>query len=245
MTGRTGVPNIRNQEEIISDIATESRKITDPGQLDRSEQSSVGDRVYFGKRIFDLVAAVLLFVLALPIIVLISVIIRATGYPVIFSHVRVGLDRKHFRCYKFRTMVPDAEDVLHVMLRSDAGALREWRANHKLRNDPRVTPFGRFLRRSSLDELPQLWNVLKGDMSLVGPRPIVEDEIEKYGNKALIYNSVRPGMTGLWQVLGRSNTSYSRRVSMDVLYVRRQSVSLDFWIMFKTAVVVLHRAGAF
>ena len=141
-------------------------------------------------------------------------------------------------------MRPDAEQVLQGLIRSDPEVLREWRENHKLRDDPRVTKFGEFLRKSSADELPQLWNVLKGDMSLVGPRPVVEDELERYGNKAGAYLSVRPGMTGLWQIMGRSNVKYSRRVSLDTWYVRKQNVFFDAYILIRTAVVVLKRVGA-
>lgn len=141
-------------------------------------------------------------------------------------------------------MVPDAEKILQELLASRPEILREWRENHKLRDDPRVTKIGQFLRKSSLDELPQLWNVIKGDMSLVGPRPIVEDEIERYGNKAKCYFSVKPGMTGLWQVMGRSNVTYSRRVSLDILYVRKQSIFLDAWVLIRTVAVVFRRIGA-
>ena len=141
-------------------------------------------------------------------------------------------------------MIPDAEQALQELLRSSPEILQEWRESHKLRDDPRITKFGTFLRRSSMDELPQLWNVLKGDMSLVGPRPIVEDELERYGNKASIYMSVKPGMTGLWQILGRSNVTYSRRVSLDTWYVRKQCILLDVWILMRTAVVVFRRVGA-
>lgn len=199
---------------------------------------------YFGKRLFDIVGAIALTVVGLPLIAIVAICIRVSGSPVIFSHTRIGLDRKPFRCYKFRSMVPNAEERLQKLLETCPATLQEWRTNHKLRNDPRVTPFGRFLRRSSLDELPQLWNVIKGDMSLVGPRPIVADELERYGNKAHMYASTKPGMTGLWQVLGRSNVTYSRRVSMDSLYVRRQSLGFDLWILVKTVAVVLRRAGA-
>ena len=157
---------------------------------------------------------------------------------------RVGKGREMFPCHKFRSMIPNAEEVLQDLLRSSPETLREWRENHKLKNDPRITPFGKFLRESSLDELPQLWNVIKGEMSLVGPRPIVADELERYGSKAQTYYSVKPGMTGLWQIMGRSSVTYSRRVSMDALYVRKQSIAVDVWILIRTALVVLRRIGA-
>jgi lipopolysaccharide/colanic/teichoic acid biosynthesis glycosyltransferase len=210
-------------------------------QLAISDQGHVS---VFAKRAFDILGALTIGLLGLPVIVAIAIIIRLGGQPVVFAHRRVGQDRKPFQCYKFRSMIPDAEKVLQELLHSDPKILREWRDSHKLKNDPRVTKFGEFLRRSSLDELPQLWNVLRGDMSLVGPRPIVEDEVERYGGNAKFYLSVKPGMTGLWQVMGRSNVTYSRRVSMDVLYVRKQSIRLDIWVLIRTAIVVFKRVGA-
>ena len=200
--------------------------------------------VRFGRRLFDVLGAFAIFIATLPFTVVISIVIRLSGKPIIFSHERVGRDRKMFRCYKFRSMIPNAEEVLKDMLRSNPELMREWEENHKLREDPRVTRFGDFLRRSSLDELPQLWNVIKGDMSLVGPRPIVKDELKRYGNKASFYASVRPGMTGLWQIMGRSNVTYSRRVDLDMRYVRKKSIKLDIWILFKTLAVVVRRVGA-
>jgi len=196
------------------------------------------------KRLFDIVGALSIGLLVAPVFLAIAIKIRLSGSPVIFTHMRVGKGRELFPCYKFRSMVPDAELVLQDLLRSSPETLREWRENHKLKNDPRVTKFGRFLRESSLDELPQLWNVIKGDMSLVGPRPIVDDELERYGSKAQTYYSVKPGMTGLWQIMGRSSVTYSRRVSMDTLYVRKQSILLDSWILLCTVAVVVRRIGA-
>ena len=196
------------------------------------------------KRVFDVAGAVAIAVFMFPVFVGIAIAIRLSGSPVFFAHERVGRGRKPFNCYKFRSMVPDAESALQQLLRSSPAVLREWRENHKLKDDPRITPFGHFLRRSSLDELPQLWNVIKGEMSLVGPRPIVADELERFGNKASIYCAVKPGMTGLWQVMGRSTVTYSRRVSMDVFYVQKQSIALDIWILFRTVFVVIRRVGA-
>jgi len=198
-----------------------------------------------GKRLFDIVGAIAIGILLSPMFLAISIAIRITGSPVIFSHRRVGQDHQPFRCYKFRSMVPNAEKVLADLLRADPKVLQEWRANHKLVNDPRVTRLGAFLRKTSLDELPQLWNVLRGDMSLVGPRPIVADEMERYGDKAHAYCSVRPGMTGLWQISGRSNVTYSRRVSLDMLYIRKHNLKVDLWILWRTAFVVLSRFGAY
>ncbi len=202
-------------------------------------------QICVSKRLFDVIGAFSILICTLPLLLVIGIAIRFSGSPVFFSHSRIGLNHRSFRCYKFRTMVPDAEERLKELLSKDAKVLREWRINHKLRNDPRVTRFGKFLRVSSMDELPQLWNVLKGDMSLIGPRPIVADELERYGNKARDYCSVKPGMTGFWQVLGRSNVTYSRRVSLDVLYIRRQSFRVDCWVLWRTLFVVLNRFGAY
>lgn len=197
------------------------------------------------KRVFDIAVAILIGIVAMPLIALVSLTIVLSGRPVIFRHWRVGRDKKRFACYKFRTMVPDAGARLTDLLAADPEARREWETNHKLRNDPRVTPFGAFLRQSSIDELPQLWNVIKGDMSLVGPRPIVEDELARYGNRAAYYQAVRPGITGLWQVSGRNDVTYSRRVAFDSLYVRRRSIKLDMWILWRTLGVVFAKVGAY
>ena len=202
-------------------------------------------RIYLGKRLFDVTGALVLAIVSLPVFVAVAVAIRLTGSPIFYSHNRVGLGRRTFRCYKFRTMVPNAQEVLQELLHRDSRALQEWRENHKLRNDPRITRMGNFLRTTSLDEIPQLWNVLKGDMSLVGPRPVVPDELERYGNRAQRYTTVRPGMSGLWQVSGRSNLTYSRRVSLDMLYIRRQNVALDLWVLWRTIFVVFDRGGSY
>ena len=205
-------------------------------------RNDLGKRVT--KRAFDIFGAVLLSILAAPAILMIAIIIRSSGSPVIFGHERIGKGRKLFSCYKFRSMNLEAESDLQELLTVDPKLRVEWEENHKLRNDPRITRFGEFLRKSSLDELPQLWNVIKGEMSLVGPRPVVEDELERYGRKAPVYCSVKPGITGLWQISGRSNVTYSRRVSLDALYVRNQTLVLDLWILFCTVKVVAKRVGA-
>lgn len=234
-------------DSALGEYAEDSVAVGVQPTTESTEQTDIPDMGLasrLAKRSFDLLGAISIALVCLPVIIIIAIIIRLSGLPVVFSHQRVGKGRKMFSCYKFRTMIPDAEQVLQKLLQSDSEALREWRQNHKLRDDPRITKFGEFLRKSSFDELPQLWNVLKGDMSLVGPRPIVEDELERYGNKANIYLSVRPGITGLWQVMGRSNVTYSRRVSLDTRYVRRQTILLDSWILIRTAIVVFKRIGA-
>jgi undecaprenyl-phosphate galactose phosphotransferase len=178
-------------------------------------------------------------------VLVLAVVFSINGQRVFYRHQRVGREGKLFYCLKFQTMVPNAEEVLQHLLAADPELRAEWERDHKLKDDPRVTPLGRFLRSTSLDELPQLWNVLKGEMSVVGPRPVTREEMLRYGRNAVIYQLVRPGITGLWQVSGRNFVEYRRRVAMDVLYVKRQSLVLDFWILLKTIVVVVTRHGAF
>ena len=197
------------------------------------------------KRGFDLVGAFLLLVFLAPLLGVIALLVRRSGSPIVFAHTRVGRFGRPFRCLKFRTMVPDAGEVLSRLLAEDAGARAEWEEGFKLKDDPRVTGLGAFLRKSSLDELPQLWNVLKGEMSLVGPRPVVLDEIERYGAAKVYYYEVRPGLTGLWQISGRSDLDYARRVSLDTWYVRNWTLWYDLVILFKTAIAVPTKGGAY
>ena len=195
--------------------------------------------------VFNQVLALIILVLLSPVMLLVSWLIwRRDGAPIFFGHYRVGRDGRLFRCLKFRSMYVNAEQMLADVLRNDADARAEWERDHKLAKDPRVTPVGDFLRRTSLDELPQLFNVLRGEMSLVGPRPITVSELTRYGRVRWHYLSVRPGMTGLWQVSGRNETSYSERVAMDRYYVGRRSLWLNVWIMFQTIAVVATRRGA-
>lgn len=198
-----------------------------------------------GKRIFDLAGALVLLLLLAPAMLLLMWRLRAEGGSAIYGHVRVGRGGRQFRCFKFRTMVPDADRRLAELLASDPEAKAEWEREFKLKNDPRVTRLGDFLRRSSVDELPQLFNVVRGEMSLVGPRPVVEAELARYGDKLDDYLAVRPGMTGLWQVSGRNDTSYERRVALDSDYVRNWSFRRDISILFRTVGVVLGRKGAY
>jgi exopolysaccharide production protein ExoY len=197
------------------------------------------------KRLLDIVGAITLAVVFSPLIIGIIIAMGRGGAPVIFRHKRVGRNGELFECLKFRTMVPDAEKVLRDLLDENPRLREEWNRDHKLRDDPRVTPLGRFLRSTSLDELPQIWNVLKGEMSLVGPRPVTREELLRYGRNMLMYMMVKPGITGLWQVSGRSNTDYRRRVAIDVCYVRNQSILLDLWILLRTTRVVIGRHGAY
>lgn len=190
--------------------------------------------------------AVTALVFTLPLMIVIATaIVLQDGGPALFRHRRIGRHGKRFYCLKFRTMVVGAEQQLAGLLASSEQLQQEWAEAHKLRRDPRVTPLGRFLRRSSLDELPQLFNLLRGDMSLVGPRPIVDDEIERYGWRFRHYTAVKPGITGLWQVSGRNDTSYRARVAMDCLYTRRKCASLDAWLLMRTPWAVLRRRGSY
>ena len=195
-------------------------------------------------RALDVIIAAALLVTLSPVFIFITIFLRLLERgPVFFFHRRVGLNGKSFNCLKFRTMCVDADQRLVRVLSKDDALLREWVSTQKLRCDPRVTRFGQILRNTSLDELPQLLNVLRGDMSLVGPRPIVEDEIPRYGRYAALYISVRPGLTGLWQVTRNARTSYRRRVATDVLYVQNRTLAFDVKILLATIPAVLFGDG--
>ncbi|WP_420382407.1 sugar transferase [Novosphingobium sp.] len=196
-------------------------------------------------RLFDIAGALLVLLLAFPVMVFVALAVKLTSPgPLLFAHARVGRHGRRFACLKFRTMAVDADAQLKALLDSDPAARAEWQTSHKLRSDPRVTPIGRFLRRTSLDELPQLFTVLWGDMSLVGPRPIVEAEIPRYGRHYAIYCRVRPGVTGLWQVQRDADTSYRRRVAFDVAFARGRSLRLYLLILARTVPAVLSGRGA-
>ncbi|WP_303813906.1 undecaprenyl-phosphate galactose phosphotransferase WbaP [Selenomonas ruminantium] len=198
------------------------------------------------KRIFDLVCTICGGLLILPIIAVVALLVAIDNKGnVIFAHRRIGKDGKEFPCYKFQSMVPNAQEILQDYLAKNPAACKEWEESFKLTNDPRVTKLGGFLRKTSLDELPQLWNVIKGDMSLVGPRPIVKKEIERYGEYFREYAMVLPGITGMWQASGRSDTTYEERVEMDTWYVRNWSVWLDIMYLAKTFTAVIFGKGAY
>jgi len=192
------------------------------------------------KRVIDIILAVSGIVLLAPLLIIcfIATVITSPG-PAVFRHRRVGFTGKYFDCLKFRTMVIDAPERLRHLLESDPVAAAEWAANRKLRYDPRVTAIGDILRKSSLDELPQLFNVLKGDMSIVGPRPVTEEELVRYSGAIGAYLACRPGITGLWQVSGRSSTTYQKRVACDAFYARKWSMALDARILIVTIPAVL------
>lgn len=199
------------------------------------------------KRIFDILFSLSVLILGLPIFVLIGLIIFITSPGKIFySHLRVGRGGKTFRCYKFRTMIPNSDKFLAQLL-LDPKVKKEWDQTFKLKNDPRITSVGGFLRKTSLDELPQFWNVLKGDLSVVGPRPIVQEEVIKYlGIKAAKILSIRPGLTGPWQVSGRSDIScYQKRIELDEFYIDNRTLLLDIKLIAKTIPVMILSKGAY
>ena len=198
------------------------------------------------KRIFDLILTIIGGILISPILLILAVVVGVDNKGrIIFAHRRVGRKGKPFPCYKFQTMVPNAQERLEEYLAKNPEARKEWEESFKLTNDPRVTKLGAFLRKTSLDELPQLWNVLMGDMSLVGPRPIVAKEVKFYGENIEEYYMVPPGITGMWQVNGRSDTTYEERVGMDTWYVRNWSVWIDLVYLFKTVKTVFTGKGAY
>lgn len=193
----------------------------------------------------NIVSAAVLLLLVSPLMAYVAWRIwRVDGAPILFGHYRVGREGQLFRCWKFRTMVRRADQALQDLLQQDPAARAQWEREHKLDNDPRITAIGQFLRRTSLDELPQLFNVLFGQMRLVGPRPIVVQELRRYGAYKHHYLSVAPGMTGLWQVSGRNNTSYEERIQLDRRYVEARTVWLDCAILLRTAHVVVTGHGA-
>ena len=199
----------------------------------------------FQKRVMDGALALVAFAAFLPAFIAIPVLIKLTSRgPVFYRQRRLGRDGREFYIWKFRSMYVDADSRLKAILARSPAAAKEWESSFKLSHDPRVTPFGRLLRKTSLDELPQLFNVFSGDMALVGPRPIVDDEVRQYGNAYRAFSSVRPGITGLWQVSGRSDTDYDRRVALDTYYVLNWSPWLDMWILLRTVFAVLFMRGA-
>lgn len=199
------------------------------------------------KRLFDIIFSAFVLLSGAPVYIFIALLIKMTSRgPILYSQERVGRAGKLFRCYKFRTMVPDAEAVQKYLVESDQLLKNEWLISRKLKKDPRVTMLGTFLRRTSLDELPQFWNVLKGDLSVVGPRPVVVDEVmEFFGSKAGKLLSVRPGITGLWQVSGRSDICYAKRLQLDEQYIDEISMILDFKLIVKTIPSMLFSSGAY
>ena len=200
----------------------------------------------FIKIVFDYTLTIFGTIAISPILLAVAIwIYKDSPGPVIFKHTRIGKDGKPFPCYKFRSMCVDAKEKLAELLEKDPEARAEWERDFKLKNDPRITKSGAFLRKTSLDELPQIFNVLRGEMSLVGPRPIIQEELERYGEHAADYLMVKPGITGMWQVSGRSDIDYAERVSLDSWYVRNWSVWIDILLLWRTIKVVAGRKGAY
>lgn len=199
----------------------------------------------FQKRLLDTVLSGLIFVVSVPLFMVIPVLVKLTSRgPVFYRAGRLGKDGRRIEVWKFRSMYADADRRLKSLLASDPALAKEFEERFKLKDDPRITPFGRFLRKTSLDELPQLFNVFGGSMALVGPRPIVDAEVEYYGGEYKVVSSVKPGITGLWQVSGRSDTDYRRRVALDAYYVQNWSPWMDIWIILRTVFAVVLMRGA-
>jgi undecaprenyl-phosphate galactose phosphotransferase len=199
------------------------------------------------KRTFDILFSLLVILILLPVYILIAILVKISSKgPIFYKHKRIGKDGKCIEIYKFRTMYENADEMLKKILENDENLKKEWETYYKLKNDPRITPIGKILRKFSLDELPQFFNVLKGDLSVVGPRPVVKDELEKYyGEFKKFYLAVKPGITGLWQVSGRNNTTYEDRVKLDTIYVINWSLWLDIIIILKTLKVIIKKEGAY
>ena len=191
------------------------------------------------KTIFDLIFSLIILIVGFPIFLIIALLIKLSSRgPIFFLQKRIGKNKRTFNCIKFRTMHPEAEDMLENLVKNNKKLRKEFEETHKLKNDPRITNIGKFLRKTSLDEIPQFLNVLKMEMSIIGPRPIVKNEIQKYGKSYNKVISLKPGITGLWQVSGRNNLSYKRRVSLDCLYVDNMSLLIDLRIFIRTFGVI-------
>lgn len=239
-----GFSEMWGKQVIDHELATWNARFEEAQTRDRSTPSlQQGVTV---TRCLDIAIAVLALLFLLPLFIVLG---TATWLgdpgPVFFGHVRIGRNGRSFRCFKFRTMVTDAEQRLMHLLETNPVARAEWERDRKLSSDPRITGIGRFMRKSSLDELPQLWNVVCGEMSLVGPRPIVQDEVPRYGRYIFDYMKARPGISGLWQISGRNDVSYRRRVALDVAFARSQSVKLYLRILLLTIPAVLFQRGSY
>lgn len=194
------------------------------------------------KRVFDLVISTIGLIILSPIFLILAIIVKLDSKgPVFFAHTRYGKNGKKFKMYKFRTMYENAQDMINDFTPEQ---MKEWKENFKLQDDPRITKVGKFLRKTSLDELPQIVNIMKGDLSIIGPRPVIEEELEKYGENKEKFLSVTPGLTGYWQANGRSSTTYEQRMEMELYYIDHISPKLDFKIFFKTIESVIKKEGA-
>ena len=226
---------LRNDAEEL--VATPAEVfLVDPAEELPCERSENGRS---DGRALDIIATIFLLVLFLPLMCLCALAVLTTSKgPLLFSQPRIGRDGRLFNCLKFRTMVDNAESSMDQILQGSPEAQAQWQAVQKLKHDPRVTPIGHFMRRYCIDELPQLFNVLRGDMSIVGPRPIVPAEQDRFGNNFAAYCSVKPGLTGIWQVSGRHSLSYQQRVELDAQYARSKCLSLDLLILWRTVPIV-------
>lgn len=227
----------------MRDLAVTTYYTDESIEQNQLKRASFGFYARFGKRLFDVCFAIVLLPVVAPVILILWCIVRCDGGPGFFGHARVGRNSKSFTCWKLRSMVSDAESRLQEYLAANPEAAAEWERDHKLTNDPRINRLGHILRKTSLDELPQIWNVLRGDMSFVGPRPIVTKELAKYGSSVTAYLAQKPGITGLWQVSGRNDISYDERVALDVTYLARRSFLQDLKIILRTGTAVLGRTG--
>lgn len=239
--------NARSSSNRIISINPELSAISlTPLQIATAENHQPSQKALWLARTFDIVLSLLAIMVFLPFLLVAAIAIKVSAPgPVLFMQQRVGRHGKLFQCLKFRSMVVNSQDVLEHLLKTSPAARIEWERDQKLRSDPRITPIGSLLRKSSLDELPQLFNILAGHMSVVGPRPIVEAEIPRYGRRFVAYCSVRPGLTGLWQVSGRNEISYEARVRLDSRYARRKSTLYDVAICFRTVPAVLASRGVY
>ena len=203
-------------------------------------------RSLFAKRLVDLILILIFSPILLPVTLIISIGVKVSSPgPVFYGHKRVGKDGKVIKCWKFRSMYKNSQEMLEQILATDPKMKEEWEKDRKFVNDPRVTKFGKFLRKTSLDELPQLWNIFVGEMSFVGPRPVTQEELEKYGSNTDYILSVTPGLSGMWQISGRSDTGYEERINLDTYYIQNWSFWLDIWIIIKTVWVVIKGKGAY
>ena len=235
------IPNFHN----ISSVWMSVRDFNGILGLDSSNKFKVTMNLVY-KRFMDIIIVIIGGIFLCPFLLFIALLIKVTSPgPVLYKQKRLGRNGLHFYTYKFRSMVVDADERLKNLLNTNPEFKEEWEKKHKLTNDPRITSVGKFLRSTSIDEFPQLINILKGEMSIVGPRPIVDEEISKYGEDYPRISSIKPGLTGLWQVSGRTDTNYHDRVAYDIYYLQSWSVWLDLWIIFKTFGVVLFRKGAY
>lgn len=226
-----------------ANTALEAQPAYDAGEPRNQDRRAPSDAL---KRVMDLALAIPLALFLIPVLLLIALAVYIDDRgPVIFRHTRRGKDGKQFTCLKFRSMVTDAGPRLDALLASDPALRREWEATQKIKDDPRLTGIGGFLRRYSLDELPQLWNIIRGEMSIVGPRPIIAEEVRRYGEDIAHYDAVRPGVVGLWQINGRNDTSYAERVALDVEYARTRTIFMDVGILLSSIPAILSRRGAY